>query len=184
MSENALATIPETVMFDGLTSKQSRFVCEFVTRGGKPGDAADAAVAAGYARPGRAGRAAARSRAHELLRNPDVLKALRDELTRRLNAGAALGVQTLMDLCQNARSEQVRLSAAKELVDRGHGPVMSRNTNLNVNTTVETLLDQLDAQDRQRQLAATQPQTIDVAPVAPASPACFVASGNNGDVEA
>ncbi|MDE2183480.1 MAG: terminase small subunit [Alphaproteobacteria bacterium] len=164
MSKTVPAAPPQTVMFDDLTAKQSRFVCEFVERGGKPGDAADAAVAAGYARPGHAGRAAARSRAHELLRTPAVLKALHEERARRLSAGAVLGVRTLMDLCQNARSEQVRLSAAKELVDRGHGPVVSRNASLNVTTTIEDVLDQLDAQEKQRAAAAAG-QTIDVAPV-------------------
>ena len=111
----------KSVTLSDLSDRQAAFVREYVERGGRRGAAADAAVAAGYAQPGRAGRAAARVRASELLRNPDVLQALRDELTRKLNAGAALGVQTLMDLCQNARSEQVKLSAANSLIDRGLG---------------------------------------------------------------
>ena len=82
------------------------------------------------------------------LRNPDVLQALRDELTRKLNAGAALGVQTLMDLCQNARSEQVKLSAANSLIDRGLGPVMSRNAIVHAHTTVDDIILSLDASEK------------------------------------
>lgn len=140
----------DAVAIRDLTDRQEAFVREYVERGGRPGSAADAAVAAGFAHPGRAGRAAARVRASELLRNPTVLAALRDELSRRLSAGAALGVQTLVDLCQNARSEQVKLAAARELVDRGFGPVMSRSANLNVNVQddLASLIKRLDEEDR------------------------------------
>lgn len=145
----------EPVTFADLSERQARFVREYVERGGRPGTAADAAVAAGYARPGQAGRSAARVRAHELLHNPKVLTLLRDELARRLSASAALGVQTLVDLCQNARSEQVRLSAARELVDRGYGPIVSRNATIRADTSVEDLLQILDARE-----AATRQETI------------------------
>jgi hypothetical protein len=133
-----------SVTFADLTERQAAFVREYVERGGRRGAAADAAVAAGYAQPGEAGRAAARVRASELLHNPDVLRVLREELTRRLNAGAALGVQTLIDLCQNARSEQVRLSAASALIDRGYGPVVSRNAVVKAEMSVEDILAMLD----------------------------------------
>jgi hypothetical protein len=135
------------VTFADLSERQARFVREYVERGGRPGAAADAAVAAGYARAGKAGRAAARVRAYELLRNPKVLNLLRDELARRLSAGAALGVQTMVDLCQNARSEQVRLSAARELVDRGYGPIVSRNATIHASTSVEDMIEMLDAKE-------------------------------------
>ena len=157
MRKNLPSPVSSAVTIDGLTERQRLFVQEYAERGGKRGAAASAAVAAGYARPGRAGRAAARVRASELLHNPDVLAALRNELARRLSAGAALGVQTLIDLCQNARSEQVRLSAARELVDRGHGPVLSRSSsvNLNAHADLSDLIKQLDEEDR------AEPQTID-----------------------
>jgi phage terminase small subunit len=145
------------VTFADLSERQARFVREYVEHGGRPGAAADAAVATGYARAGKAGRAAARVRAHELLRNPKVLNLLRDELARRLSAGAALGVQTLIDLCQNARSEQVRLSAARELVDRGYGPIVSRNATIRAETSIEDLLEMLDA----KEAAAQQGPVID-----------------------
>ena len=153
------------VTLSNLSDRQAAFVREFVERGGRRGAAADAAVAAGYAQPGRAGRAAARVRASELLRNPDVLQALRDELTRKLNAGAALGVQTLMDLCQNARSEQVKLSAANSLIDRGLGPVMSRNAIVHAHTTVDDIILSLDASEK----ATSARREIDAGPVEEAS---------------
>lgn len=144
---NSLSTTPlesVTVFSDDLTERQAAFVREYVERGGKPGSAADAAQAAGYARPGRVGRAAARVRASELLRNPKVLSALRGELTRKLNAAATLGVSVLVDLAQNGPAN-VRLQAAKELLDRGYGPVMSRSASIQARTTIEDFLDELDA---------------------------------------
>jgi hypothetical protein len=144
----------ESVTLDDLSERQAAFVREYVERGGRPGSAASAAQAVGYAKPGPAGRAAARVRASELLRNPKVLSALRDELTRKLNAGAVIGVQMLIDLCQNARSEQVRLGAARELVDRGYGPVISKNASVQVSTSVEDLFARLDAREAAERASA------------------------------
>ena len=135
----------ETVTLADLSERQAAFVREYVERGGRPGSAASAAQAAGYARPGPKGRAAARVRASELLRNPKVLAYLRDELTRKLNASATLGVNVLVELAQSG-PPQVRLQAAKELVDRGYGPIVSRNAHLHAATSIEDLLRQLDAQ--------------------------------------
>lgn len=160
MSPTQPLPTPETVTLADLSERQAAFVREYIERGGRAGSAASAAQAAGYARPGAAGRAAARVRASELLRNPKILQFLRDELTRKLNAGAALGVQTLIDLCQSARSEQVKLSAARELIDRGYGPVVSRNATIHANTSVEDLLARLDAQDA----ALAGSPTIDISP--------------------
>ena len=148
MSRLPRASAAKSVTLADLSDRQAAFVHEYVERGGRRGAAADAAVAAGYAQPGRTGRAAARVRASELLRNPDVLQVLRDELTRKLNAGAALGVQTLMDLCQNARSEQVKLSAANSLIDRGLGPVMSRNAIIHANMTVDEIVNRLSESEK------------------------------------
>ena len=145
MTDSIELSFPASVTIADLTERQAAFVREYVERGGRPGAAADAAVAAGYAQPSKAGRAAARVRASELLHNPQVLQALRDELTRKLNAGATLGVQTLIDLCLNARSEQVRLSAANSLIDRGYGPVVSRSAVVQANTTLESMLAMLDS---------------------------------------
>lgn len=132
-----------TVTIDDLNERQTAFVEEYVKRGGKPGSAASAAQAAGYAPKNRS---AARVRASELLHNPKVLAVLRDELTRKLNASAVLGVQVLIDLAENG-PPQVRLSAAKELIDRGYGPVMSRNAHVHAIETIEDILEELDRMD-------------------------------------
>ena len=150
---------PETVTLADLTERQAAFVREYIERGGRPGAGASAAQAAGYARPGRAGRAAARVRASELLRNPKVLAYLRDELTRKLNAGAALGVDVLIELAQHG-PPQVRLSAARELVDRGHGPIVSRNAHVHATWCIEDLLKQLDMEASDAKAIVDAPPTL------------------------
>lgn len=133
------------VTMEDLSVRQAAFVREYVERGGRRGSAADAALAAGYAPSGD--RDAARVRASELLSNPKVLAVLRDELTRKLNAAAALGVDVLIELAESG-PPQVRLSAARELVDRGYGPVMSRNAHIHATaSSIEDIISQLDAED-------------------------------------
>ena len=129
-----------SVTISGLTEKQSAFVDAFLESGGGPGAAADAAQKAGYA---KTSRAAARVRGAELLKNEKVLSALRDGLTRKLNAAASLGVSVLIELAENG-PPSVRLQAAKELLDRGYGPIVSRNAHLVANTSIEDLLSQID----------------------------------------
>jgi phage terminase small subunit len=125
--------------FAELDEREARFVVEYLLHSGKPGAAGDAALAAGYS---NGDRDAARGMASRLLRRPAVLKAIKDETGRRLAASAPLGVAVLESLAKSAKSEQVRLAAARELIDRGFGPVVSRNanTNLNVTTGIEELL--------------------------------------------
>lgn len=129
-----------TVTIEGLTEKQSAFVSAFLESGGGPGAAADAAQAAGYA---STSRAAARVRGSELLRNEQVLSAIRDGLTRKLNAAASLGVSVLIDLAQTG-PPSVRLQAAKELVDRGYGPIVSRNAHVVATASIEDFLEKID----------------------------------------
>lgn len=141
MTSNPDDSVPcKTVTIDGLTEKQSAFVAAFLESGGGPGAAADAAQAAGYA---STSRAAARVRGSELLRNEKILSAIRDGLTRKLNAAASLGVSVLIDFAQSG-PPSVRLQAAKELLDRGYGPIMSRNAHVVANTSIEDILAQLD----------------------------------------
>ena len=131
------------VTFDGLTERQSAFVVAYAESGGGPGAAATAAQAAGYA---KTSRAAARVRGHELLRNPKVLEALRDELTRRLNAAATLGVAVLAELAADKNTPAAtRLSAAKDLIDRGHGPIASRWKVDHTVRTIEDILAEIDS---------------------------------------
>ena len=133
------------VTFDGLTERQSAFVIAYAESGGRPGAAATAAQAAGYA---QTSRAAARVRGHELLRNPKVLEALRNELTRRLNAAATLSVHVLMELAADKSTPAAtRLSAAKDLIDRGHGPIASRWKVDHTVRTIEDILAEIDSAD-------------------------------------
>ena len=92
-------------------------------------------------------RSAARVRASEFLRDPKVLQFLRDELTRKLNAAAVFGSAGAEDLAMNAQSEQVKLGAARELVDRGYGPIVSRNATVTAQVRIEDLLARLDAEE-------------------------------------
>ncbi len=133
------------VTFGGLTERQSAFVVAYAESGGGTGAAATAAQAAGYA---KTSRAAARVRGHELLRNPKVLEALRDELTRRLNAAATLGVAVLAELAADKNTPAAtRLSAAKDLIDRGHGPIESRWKVDHTVRSIEDVISELDVAD-------------------------------------
>lgn len=51
-----------------------------------------------------------------LLRNWGEIEA---ELRKRLSGGAVIGIQTLIKLCQSAKTEAVQLKAAVELVNKG-----------------------------------------------------------------
>jgi hypothetical protein len=139
-------------MLSGLDARESLFVVEFVARSGTRGAGAEAALAAGYS---NGNRDAAHSMASRLLRRAHVLRALREEVGRRLAASAPLGVAVLESLAQSARSEQVRLSAAQSLIDRGYGTPLSRTANLNVNTSVEDFIAAIDLREREEtQLAS------------------------------
>ena len=160
-----LAVAPDLPSFEGLSERESLFVVEYTSRSGTRGAGADAALAAGFS---NGNRDAAHSMASKLLRRPHVLRAIKDETGRRIAASAPLGVAVLEQLAQTARSEQVRLAAANSLVDRGFGPVVSRNANLNLNakTTVEELLEQLDrgaappSSDRRQPITIEQPARV------------------------
>lgn len=106
------------------------------------GSAPDAVQAAGISPDNRN---SARVRAAEFMRDPDVLAVLRDELTKKLSAGAAIGVAVLIDLARHAKSETVKFQAAAQLIDRSPiGPVVSRSAALNANVSIEELLAKLD----------------------------------------
>ncbi len=107
-----------------LTQRQAKFVQAYMECGTQRDGAIQAALAAGY---GKGERAQAKSRAYELLHDPRVLAVLRDEVAKRFAAVSSLGVSILIELAQSAHSERVRLAAAVELINRGFGPVASRN---------------------------------------------------------
>ena len=102
-------------------------------------------MTAGY---GNGQSVSAKARASELLRNPKVLAALRDELTRKLNAGAATGVAVLIELATDPTTPAAtRLSAATQLIDRGHGVVASRfaHAHMHAVRSIEDVLAAIDA---------------------------------------
>jgi hypothetical protein len=141
---NQLAPYHESVTLADLTERQAKFVQAYLECGHQRDGAIQAALAAGY---GANDRAQAKSRAYDLLHNSKVLAALRNELSSKLSAAASIGVSTLIELAQNAQSEKVRLSASVELVDRGYGPVMSRNAPPPRERTVEDFLNGLKLVD-------------------------------------
>ena len=143
-SEIAAAEGVTSPTFEGLTEMQSKFVTAYVELGGRKGSGVEAALSAGYG--GGTNRDAAKTRASELLRNPKVLQALRDELTRRLNAAAVLGVNVLVELAADKQAPPAtRLSAAKELIDRGYGPIASRWRVDHTVRSIEDIILELDA---------------------------------------
>jgi Terminase small subunit len=121
---NHLVRYNENVTIADLTPRQAKFVQAYLECGTQRDGAIQAALAAGY---GNNNRAQAKSRAYEMLHNPRILAVLRDEIGKKLSAAAAIGAEVLVELAQSANSEQVRLGAARELLDRGYGPIMSRN---------------------------------------------------------
>ncbi len=121
---NHLASYQQNVTIADLTQRQAKFVQAYVELSTRRDGAIEACLLAGY---GNGDRAQAKSRAYDLLHNPKILAVLRDEITKKMSAASVIGTDMLIELATNAKSEQVRLGAARELVDRGYGPVMSRN---------------------------------------------------------
>lgn len=121
---NQLTTYRQSVTIADLTQRQAKFVQAYLELGGRRHHAIEAALAAGY---GHGDRKQAKSRAYELLHDARVLSVLHDEASKKLSAATSLAVDTLIELIDNARSERVRLSAAVELLNRGFGPIPSRN---------------------------------------------------------
>lgn len=94
-----------------LTPLQARFVREYISNGGT--NATRAAIVAGYSFKG------VHVTAHKLLRNENILAEIKDQASRMLHAGVALGARVLVEMAESARSESVRMQAAQALLDRG-----------------------------------------------------------------
>src|SRR6185436_18935040 len=93
-------TLPATFeVFSGLDARETRFVVEYVIRGGERGAGAAAVLESGY---GCNSRDAAHAMASKLLRRPPILKAIKDELGRKLTSAAVLGVAVLEQLAKSA----------------------------------------------------------------------------------
>lgn len=119
---------------------QARFVSAFLELGGRPADAPAAAIRAGCVVDEKeATRAAA-----ILLGAPAVADAIKQQVAQNFRSCAGAALATIIDLCQNA-PPSIRLAAAKELLDRGIGPVPSKSAVLHASTSIEDLLLELDA---------------------------------------
>lgn len=94
----------------GLTDKQAAFVAAYIQNP----DASAAALSAGYSH---------REAGYQVLRAPAVQKALSDARARLIETeGATLAYLTLVDLMKPGQPGNVRLGAAKYLMDAaGHG---------------------------------------------------------------
>jgi Terminase small subunit len=145
--------LPPAAELADLTPQQASFLIAYIELGGRKGGATEAALAAGY---GNGSPESAKHRARDLLRNPRILSALRAELSNRFSAAAVLGLSTLVELCQSG-PPGVRLQAAKELCDRGYGPIISRNATVTAQVRIEDLLAELDEAERRQPFIDVNP---------------------------
>ena len=89
-----------------LTEKQAAFVDLYVSTGGKVGIASERA---GYAD---------RATGSKLLRDPKVIKAIQERMVDAIGVHAAAALGTVVKLAKSAKSDYVRLEAAKDILDR------------------------------------------------------------------
>jgi hypothetical protein len=93
------------------TDRQQLFCENFVANGG---NGAQAAKGAGYSQhPG-----SSRVTAYRLLQQPKIRARIHSLTSEWLALDAVIGRKVLFDLAQNAKSERVRLLAAKDLLNR------------------------------------------------------------------
>lgn len=115
-----------------LTERQQRFVAMYMETGGKQ---TEAAIEAGYARE------SAQTTASRMLRLPHVQQAIMRETLVRIGLQAVPALHTLERLRDSARSDYVRLEAAKDLLDRaGFRPPERVDHRLDASLTVELVL--------------------------------------------
>jgi hypothetical protein len=89
-----------------LTDMQAAFVDHFVATGGKVGIAA---TRAGYAD---------RAQGSKLLRDPKITKAIQQRVHDEIGTAAVSALGTVVKLAKSAKSDYVRLEAAKDLLNR------------------------------------------------------------------
>lgn len=95
-----------------LTDMQQAFVKALVTIGVNKQRGAMAARTAGYSQE------TARQQAYQLMRNPKILAAIREEAELVLNGGVLVGAQVLEEIATDPMHKD-RFKAATELMDRG-----------------------------------------------------------------
>jgi hypothetical protein len=102
----------DEIAYHGLNARQQAFVNEYVRLGGKLGCGAKAAAVAGYMAPNQS--------AYDLVRTPKIRAAIRWIVQAEGLDGAMAGLTYLVEAARglNEAPHQVRLAAAKDLVDR------------------------------------------------------------------
>lgn len=130
MSKRAIQLPPDVL--------HARFVSAFLELGGRPGDAPAAALRSGCA----ANETDAARAAAILLGSPAVADAIKQQIAQQCRIFACAALSTILDLCQNG-PPSVRLAAAKELLDRGCGPIASRSAVVQATASVEDMLAEL-----------------------------------------
>jgi len=93
-----------------MTSLQQAFVDEYLTNGG---NAEAAAIKAGYSAK------SANSQGYNLLAKPLIQQAISKRLVQQMGLAAVPALDVVTRLMHDARSEYVRLEAAKDILDRG-----------------------------------------------------------------
>jgi hypothetical protein len=95
-----------------LDERRQKFVIAFVRGGGR--DATQAVVAAGWT---NGSHGAAKVQAYRLIREPGVLKALREEADRQLDSGVYIAAAALVEIAADPQHKD-RYKAAADLMDR------------------------------------------------------------------
>lgn len=134
--------LPAPTSLDDLNTKQKAFVERFMELGGAKGCEVDAALDAGY---GGGVRDKAARQARDMMKNPRILAAIRLAVADKFTSASVIAANTLIELAESGPAN-VRLQAARDIIDRGVGPVMSRSAHLHAK--VETIEDYLDELDR------------------------------------
>ena len=120
--------------------REAAFVAALFELGG-PQHGTEAALRAGYANtPSEAARAAA-----FLLGSARISRCILGEIKARFDVASGAAFSTLLSICVNGRSEQARISAAQEILNRSLGPIPSRSVTLTAQTSIEDMLNQLSA---------------------------------------
>lgn len=104
-------TEPDTSdrLFPHLTEMQERFLIAYVANGGKR---EAAALTAGYSKQG------ARQNAWRLLQRPEAIQALMQLSAAALGSHVPAAISQVAKLSLRAKSEYVKLEAAKDILDR------------------------------------------------------------------
>lgn len=118
-----------------LGDMERKFVCAMIQTGCSPSQASQCAAAAGYANPGVSG--------WQLMRRTKVLLAMKEEASKRLIAGALLGVNVVMEIAMSPTHKD-RFKAAKELMGINGFITEQKITVEHIGTDAEDLLREIE----------------------------------------